>query len=527
MPIALAEGWTGDVRQRRRDGVVFDANATVYGLPLSDQRPPLLVAMIRDISERKRMETALKLTQFAVDRAADAVYLIDSDARFLYVNDAVSSALGLSRDELRSMSIEDIDPDARPEELALIFDELRRKRCLVFERCHRRKDGSVFPVEIRANYLSVDGKEYNCCFARDITEQKEAEKALRLSEARFRSVVSNAPVLIFELDDAGLFLLLEGRGLQALGLRPGELVGSAVAEFLEDEVPIPQYLAQALANEPVQFTARIGQRVFETFFNPVRDPRDGRVSVIGVAVDVTERTEREAELRQRTDELTRFTYTVSHDLKSPLVTIRTFLGFLEQDLTRDDAARIDKDIGFIRNAAERMTRLLDELLELSRIGRVVNAPTEFSLQELAGEVLDLVAGRIVERGVAVEVTATPVLIHGDRQRLAEVLLNLLDNAVKFMGDQARPLIQIEVGSREGAVEFIVRDNGQGIDPRHAHKIFDLFEKLDAGSDGTGIGLTLVQRIVEIHGGRIWVESEGFAKGAAFHFTLAGARVIAP
>jgi PAS domain S-box-containing protein len=229
----------------------------------------------------------------------------------------------------------------------------------------------------------------------------------------------------------------------------------------------------------------------------------------------------EEELQKKNDELIRFTYTVSHDLKSPLVTIRTFLGYLEQDIRKPDAAIVDKDLTYIRNAADKVSRLLDELLELSRIGRKVNPPVEVPLQEVVKEALDLAAGQIAERGVTVKVTKDPIQLFGDRPRLVEVFQNLVDNAVKFMGRQRAPCVEIGVDKVGGETVLFVRDNGIGIDPQYQPKLFGLFEKLDPGTEGTGIGLALVKRIVEVHGGRIWVESEGPGKGATFRFTVSG------
>jgi len=228
----------------------------------------------------------------------------------------------------------------------------------------------------------------------------------------------------------------------------------------------------------------------------------------------------EEELQAKNDELTRFTYTISHDLKSPLVTIRTFLGYLEQDIRQPDAAIVDKDLAYIRNAADKVSKLLDELLELARIGRRVNPLVEVPLQEVVKEALDLVAGRIAERGVKVKVTKEPIQLFGDRPRLAEVFQNLVDNAVKFMGRQRAPCVEIGVDEVGGETVLFVRDNGIGIDPQYQPKLFGLFEKLDPGTEGTGVGLALVKRIVGVHGGRIWVESSGPGRGTTFRFTLA-------
>jgi PAS domain S-box-containing protein len=225
------------------------------------------------------------------------------------------------------------------------------------------------------------------------------------------------------------------------------------------------------------------------------------------------------ELEARSAEMERFTYTVSHDLKSPLITIQGFLGLLEKDAMAGDMAQMHTDITYIRAAATTMQRLLNELLELSRIGRVVNPLTEVSLSELAQEAVTLVSGQITARGVQVHIAPDLPVVVGDRPRLLEVLQNLLDNAVKFMGTQPRPCINF--GVRRDAEETVcyVRDNGIGIEPRYHEKVFGLFERLDSTSDGTGIGLTLVKRIIEVHGGRMWVESAGEGHGSTFCFTL--------
>ena len=249
---------------------------------------------------------------------------------------------------------------------------------------------------------------------------------------------------------------------------------------------------------------------------------EGTRRVVVAHENITARKEAEEAMRAKNQELEQFTYAVSHDLRSPVVTIQTFLEHLKQDILAQNAARVAADMNFIHTAANKMAQLLDELLKLSRLGRQTASAVDVLLQVVVKEALDLVAGRISQRGVQVTVPQYPLTLHGDRARFVAVFQNLVDNACKFMGDQKEPRIEIGVETRAAETVFFVRDNGVGIDPRHQAKVFGLFEKLDPKAEGTGIGLALVKRIVELHGGRIWVESPGLGKGSCFYFTLPGA-----
>jgi signal transduction histidine kinase len=228
-----------------------------------------------------------------------------------------------------------------------------------------------------------------------------------------------------------------------------------------------------------------------------------------------------SELENKNTELERFTYTVSHDLKSPLFTIRGFLGYLEQDALSGNLVRLKGDIQRITDATDKMQMLLNELLELSRVGRLKNESTYFPFAEIAREASELVQGQIMAHGIMVSIDSTLPMVYGDRPRLTEVLQNLLDNAAKFMGDQKEPRIDVgwqgQDSERDMSI-FYVRDNGMGIASEHFDRVFGLFNKLDPKTDGTGIGLALVKRIIEVHGGRVWVESEA-GKGSTFFFTL--------
>lgn len=225
------------------------------------------------------------------------------------------------------------------------------------------------------------------------------------------------------------------------------------------------------------------------------------------------------ELESKNAELERFTYTASHDLKAPLVTIVGFLRYLERDARSGEFTKFKKDLERIEQAANKMQFLLKDLLELSRIGRMMNPPVEISFGEIVKEALELVHGQIRARNVLVEVINGNITVKCDRARIVEVIQNLVDNAVKFMGGQPKPHIEIGTSTNDrNEPVFYVRDNGIGIEPEYHDKIFGLFNKLNTDSEGTGIGLALVKRIVEVHSGRIWVESQP-GIGTTFYFTL--------
>lgn len=241
-----------------------------------------------------------------------------------------------------------------------------------------------------------------------------------------------------------------------------------------------------------------------------------------VRLDTEVIVQRESSLKEKNVEMERFVYTVSHDLRSPLITVKSFLALLEQDLKAGDAQLVGKDIEYIKLSADRMERLLNELLQLSRVGRVDSQPVEISYRELINEILATVAGQITSKGVEVHVDDQQLQLYGDAVRLAQIWQNLVDNAVKYMGDQQQPKIDLGFEFVQGQPVFYVSDNGMGFDPAYSEKIFELFQQLDGHSDGSGLGLALVKRIVELYNGRIWAESAGRGQGSCFRFTLPAA-----
>lgn len=224
------------------------------------------------------------------------------------------------------------------------------------------------------------------------------------------------------------------------------------------------------------------------------------------------------DLQDKNNELERFTYTVSHDLKAPLITIGGFAGLLARDIQSGNTEKINRSIERILDAVNKMQRLLNELLELSRIGRIMNETQEVKFEDIAKEAISMAQGRLISNNLKVKIEAGLPVVKVDKIRIVEVMQNLLDNAAKFIGKQKNPEVVIGAKKENEAWIFFVRDNGMGIEAAYHERVFGLFNKLDPHTEGTGVGLALVKRIIEFHGGKIWVESE-IEKGATFYFTL--------
>jgi len=286
------------------------------------------------------------------------------------------------------------------------------------------------------------------------------------------------------------------------------------------------------ANGRVKLTLGVCQDITEkkNYEQSLKDARDSLEDTVAqrtqqlaetvsqLQQEIAEREVVSSELENKNAELERFAYTVSHDLKTPLVTIKGFLGLLDKDLAAKDMDRAAMDMAKITQAADTMARLLEELLELSRIGRVVGEPVTCRMAEIARHAMRMTEARIVERGIEVEIDEMPA-VSGDKTRLVEVYQNLIENAIKFMGDQQSPRIHIGSRQEDGKTCFFVSDNGIGIADEYHALVFELFERLGQEVEGTGVGLTLVKRIVEVHGGEIWIESGGLGHGCSILFTL--------
>lgn len=467
-----------------------------------------------------------------LDAVEDAVFLCDPrDGSVLDANRAGRRLLHGPGEHARQPSISDWSARSEGYDATRAHEPLRRAAGGQLERLAwrvQRADGSRFWAELRLVRAEGPGEPPRViAVLRDTTE-------LETSEERQRAIADAT----FE----GIAIVHEGRILDAneqlgalYGASRAALMGHSVIELVapESRELVQARIEQQLDGAYEHLARRLDGSVFPVEVRARSVLLGGRTLRITAIRDMTDRKrvelERERlinELTARNAEMEQFTYTVSHDLKSPLVTINGFLGALERDLHDGDSERVQSDLNRIRSATAKMSALLDNLLELSRVGRIGGVFQAVSMNAVAREAEELVAGFLGKSKVQLTIAPDLPMVRGDHGRLVQVLQNLFENAAKYMGSQPRP--RIELGARADGEDCVcfVRDNGIGIEPRYAERIFGLFEKLDPRSAGTGIGLALVRRIVEFHGGRIWVESDG-RNGSTFLFRLPRAAGATP
>ena len=385
----------------------------------------------------------------------------------------------------------------------------------------------VRSLEARERHAEALTAERTRELREQIERRERIEEGLRESEERFRTFVERSADGIVLVDEEGRIIGWNVAMEQISGLLAEDVLGKPASDIKASALAAVAPPVAWDDEAELELEHADGSRLFvhQTNFRipTTRGQRTGFV-----LRDVTARRraelEREAlinELEARNAELERFTYTVSHDLKSPLVTVQGFLGYIERSAAAGRMDELRSDIERIRRAIARMNELLGDLLELSRVGRITSPLEDLSFGAVAREAVEMVQGQVAEKGARIVIASELPRVRGDHRRLVEVVQNLLHNALKFSGDQKEPVVEVGCrGAEPGArAVLFVRDSGIGIDQRHLHRVFGLFEKLDPTVEGTGVGLAIVKRVIEVHGGRVWVESDGPGAGATFCFTL--------
>jgi PAS domain S-box-containing protein len=370
----------------------------------------------------------------------------------------------------------------------------------------------------------------------EIAARQLAENDLRRSEEELRAIVSHLPLVFFVLDGEGTFVVLEGRGLQMLHMDPDGIVGQSAFAVYRDKPDICAHVQLALDGESSRAIHNIDDVLLDVHYTPRHDGQDRR-GVIGVAIDVTDRVraetrvrmlnveleqrvaERTAQLESASQEMEAFAYSVSHDLRAPLRAIGGFTKVVSSEYAPQLVPEAQRYLGLVEDNVERMGRLIDGLLTLSRLGRQDLHKETVSPTGVAEQVVAHIRDEEGDRQVEVTVDDLPPC-QADPVLLRQVYANLLSNAFKFTREQETARIKVGCERQNGQPVYYVRDNGTGFDMRYADKVFDVFQRLHREQDfeGTGIGLAIVQRIVRRHGGRVWATAEP-GQGATFYFCL--------
>lgn len=498
--------------------------------------------MGNDIIERKRIEKALqeseKKYRLLIDTANESV-IVAQDGLFKFVNPMTLGLLGVdSEQEIIDRPFpEFIHPDDR----SMVVENYRRR--IANEAARSRyafrvvtRDGIVKWVEINAALIEWQGKPATLNFLTDITERKQMEAALRESRDFLYKIINSIGDPMFVKDRQHRFILVNDVFCGVTDHTREEFIGKTDYDFFpREQVDVfwekeelvfqtgKENVNEELITDPQGVTHIIITK------KTLCTDASGNKSIVGIIRDITDRKKAEEELRQhrdnleervreRTAEMERFIYTVSHDLRTPLISVSGLLGFIKQDAEKGDLNQMQADLRIAHNNIAKMDQLLMETLELSRIGRIASPPEDVPFGEIVEDSLGQIRSKIESKGSKVTVVQNLPVVHVDRMRIAEVLVNLIENSIKYMGLQANP--EIEIGQMIDGQDriFFVRDNGFGIDPNQHDKVFELFYKVDKKSEGTGAGLAIVKRIIEVHGGRIWIESE-LGKGCTVCFTL--------
>jgi PAS domain S-box-containing protein len=512
------------------------------------------LASLIDITKRKQAEEALQESerehQTILDSVPVGLFHLDAESRFVRVNKALAEGYGMRPEDFKGRTSKELFPGVGEEYIKSDKEVLERgkpqagvlKKIKTPEGDKWVRLDTVPLKDAVGNVTGIIG------FELDVSKRIQAEEELRNAHKELQDIIEFLPDATFVID-RDKKVIAWNRALEEMTkVRKEEIVGKGDYAYAVPFYGVTRPILVDLIfshDEEIEsrydYVERKGDTLFAVVFisgmyggkgaylwctaTPLFDSDGNIVGAIESIRDITEskRAEEERErflkeLEAKNTEMERFTYTVSHDLRSPLFAIQGFTTLAREDLEQGTMENLASDLERTENAATKMDHLLNDTLQLSRVGRVANPPEEVPFQKIVEGSLELVAAQIKTKGVDVSMAEDFPPVHVDRVRIEEMLMNLIGNSIKYMGEQSRPKIEIGYRVEGGETIFFVKDNGLGIDPRFHEQVFELFYKVDKTSTGTGAGLAIVKRIIEVHGGRIWIESEK-GKGCTVCFTL--------
>ncbi len=522
-----------------------------YEVSVYSDKPGFFGTIFYDITDTKKMEQELfesnnkYLSMF--EQSSLGICLHDLEGNLVDVNHEACAQLGYTKAELLEMSVFDLHPQDEnsvnmpKEEILEAWSKWQSGDQHVMEAQHQRKDGKVFPVQITTGIVKYNSTKMLLAMVQDVTSQKQAQEKLEQEKSEKELILSNLSEQVAFLDPEMHIMWANSIVIERHKLGNVEYKGKKCYEAYHQlsepcpDCPIVDVFKTGLAESGVHRSP--DGSYWQMTGTPVFDDDGKIVGVLDTALDISDLKaveeelkvlninlekkvkERTAQLEALNKELVSFAYSVSHDLRTPLRAIEGFSARLNEKYIDQLDEQGQHYLNRIRNNTSNMSKLIDDLLKLSRVSRTEINLQEVNLSHLAEECINLLQETDPSRRIEVEI-ATGLSARGDQVLLRVILENLLDNAWKFSSQEAQAKIAVGRAIIGGEEVFYVRDNGVGFDMTYADKLFGTFQRLHAADEfrGTGIGLATVQRIINRHGGKIWAESE-VDKGATFYFSL--------
>lgn len=536
--------WSGECHLLRKNGREFRADYSA--IRFIEKGEYKLYFTFNDIDANYKMQIALKeserINSALVTNLPGMVYrcLHDEHWTMIYVSHGVEKLTGYKSRDLLYNNVVSYNSIIHPEDRGKTYDTVlkaleKKKKFNIQYRIITGNGAEKWVWEQARGIYNDEGLlEYIEGFIMDVTREKQALEQVEFQSYFLGLIIDNIPFPLFYKDVNGVYGNCNKVFCEMLGREKKDIVGHTVFDifepgqagvFFEKDKELMEQGGKQVYETEITFPD--GRKMDALFHKSVfYDMNNVPMGIIGVYFDITQRVKDERVIKQQLEELgrinselERFSYTVSHDLRSPLVTIKGFVGLLREDLQDNNEQQIREDILRIENATDKMQQLLEDLLKLSRVGKVVDQYEEFSMTDPAREAHELLFGMLKNNTCKVEIQKNMPLVHAGKARIRELFQNLIENAVKFSMSTAEPLIKVYVRNDNGENVFCVEDNGIGVEKKYHDKIFGLFNKLDNNTPGTGLGLSLVKRIVDNYNGRVWIESDGMNQGTIVCFTV--------